>query len=111
MTKPSAPLTRHQEKLLDASTLIRSEPPQRLDFLHTIQCQLGLPNRNPGDKREWDRKQGNATLRIEAGSAIDPNGNFVHVSLPYGEKPRLVISIWPTKPSAIVILSSMSKIQ
>ncbi len=92
MTKLSSPLTRHQEKLVDASTLIRSEPPQRLDFLHTIQCQLGLPYRNPGDHvREWDRKQGNASLRIEAGSAIDPTGNFVHVGLPYGEKPRLVL--------------------
>src|SRR5580692_9521150 len=92
MTKPSAPLTRHQEKLLDASALIRGEPPQRVDFLHTIQCQIGLPYRNPGDQvREWDRKQGNASLRIEAGSAIDPKGNFVHVGLPYGEKPRLVL--------------------
>ncbi len=92
MTKPSAPLTRHQEKLLDASALIRSEPPSRVDFLHTIQCQIGLPYKNPGDEvREWDRKQGNASLRIEAGSAIDPQGNFVHVGLPYGEKPRLVL--------------------
>src|SRR5580698_1715326 len=92
MTKPSAPLTRHQEKLVDASSAIRTEPPQRLDFLHTIQCQLGLPYRNPGDHvREWDRKQGTASLRIEAGSAIGPDGNFVHVGLPYGEKPRLVL--------------------
>lgn len=35
------PLTRLQEKLLDASALIRGEPPQRVDFLHTIQCQIG----------------------------------------------------------------------
>src|SRR5580698_8508992 len=92
MTKPSAPLTRHQEKLVDASSAIRTEPPQRLDFLHTIQCQLGLPYRNPGDHvREWDRKQGNASMRIEAGSAIDSSGKFVHVGLPFGEKPRLVM--------------------
>ena len=92
MTKPDAPLTRHQEKLLDASALIRGEPPQRVDFLHTIQCQIGLPYKNPGDQvREWDRKQGTASLRIEAGSAIDATGQFVHVGLPYGEKPRLVL--------------------
>ncbi len=92
MTESLPPLTRHQEKLLDASALIRSEPPQRVDFLHTIQCQIGLPYKNPGDEvREWDRKQGTASLRIEAGSAIDPHGNFVHVGLPYGEKPRLVL--------------------
>jgi len=92
MTPTLPPLTRHQEKLLDASVLIRSEPPQRVDFLHTIQCQIGLPYKNPGDEvREWDRKQGNASLRIEAGSAIDARGNFVHLGLPYGEKPRLVL--------------------
>jgi len=86
------PLTRHQEKLLDASVAIRAEPPQRVDFLHTIQCQIGLPYKNPGDQvREWDRRQGNASLRIEAGSAIDAAGKFVHVGLPYGEKPRLVL--------------------
>lgn len=33
-----------------------------------------------------------ASLRIEAGSAIDPStGNFVRLGLPYGEKPRLVL--------------------
>jgi hypothetical protein len=42
--------------------------------------------------REWDRKQGIASLRIEAGSAIDPaTGEFVRLGLPYGEKPRLVL--------------------
>ena len=85
-------LTRHQQKLIDASSEIRSVPPEHIDFLHTIQCQIGLPYRNPGDHiREWDRKQGNASLRIEAGSAINPTGNFVHLGLPYGEKPRLVL--------------------
>src|SRR5262249_10773251 len=49
--------------------------------------------RNPGDAvREWDRRQGNAVLRIEAGSAIEPrSGEFVKLGLPYGEKPRLVL--------------------
>ncbi len=86
-------LTRSQRRLLDASTAIRSGPPDRIDFLHTVQCQCGIPYRNPGDDvREWDRKQGNAALRIEAGSAIDPRtGTFRKLGLPYGEKPRLVL--------------------
>lgn len=93
MTESPKSLTRHQEKLIDASAAIRAEPPAKIDFLHTIQCQIGLPYKNPGDEvREWDRKQGNASMRIEAGSAIDPHtGQFVHVGLPYGEKPRLVL--------------------
>jgi len=86
-------LTRNQERLLEASAAIRAEPPERIDFLHTVQCQCGLPYKNPGDEvREWDRKQGTAALRIEAGSAIDPrSGEFVKLGLPYGEKPRLVL--------------------
>ena len=66
-------LTRGQQRLLDASTAIRTEPPDRINFLHAVQCQCGIPYKNPGDGvLEWDRKQGNASLRIEAGSAIDP---------------------------------------
>jgi hypothetical protein len=86
-------LTPRQEKLIAASALIRAEPPGRIDFLHTVQCQCGIPYKNPGDGvREWDRTQGNAALRIEAGSAIDPaTGRFVRLGLPYGEKPRLVL--------------------
>jgi hypothetical protein len=86
-------LTPQKRRLLDTSVAIRTAPPERIDFLHSVQCQIGIPYRNPGDdQREWDRKQGNSSLRIEAGSVIDPaTGNFVHVGLPYGEKPRLVL--------------------
>jgi hypothetical protein len=86
-------MTRSLERLIEASTAIRTDPPERIDFLHTIQCQIGIPYKNPGDHvREWDRRQGNASLRIEAGSAIDPQtGEFVKLGLPYGEKPRLVL--------------------
>jgi hypothetical protein len=86
-------LTRHEEKLVEASARIRAEPPARIDYLHTVQCQCGIPYKNPGDGvRHWDRSQGGAALRIEAGSAIDPaTGQFVELGLPWGEKPRLVL--------------------
>ena len=86
-------LTRHQQKLIATSSEIRSVPPEQIDFLHSVQCQCGIPYKNPGEGvLEWDRKQGNASLRIEAGSAIDPRtGDFVRLGLPYGEKPRLVL--------------------
>ena len=75
---PTTP-TRHQRRLIDASTRIRTTPPTRIDFQHSTLCQCGIPYKNPGpDVREWDRRQGNATLRIEAGSAIDPaTGEFL----------------------------------
>src|SRR5437016_10869697 len=86
-------LTRHQQRLLDTSTAIRGAPPERINFLHAVQCQCGIPYKNPGDGvLEWDRRQGTASLRIEAGSAIDPStGDFKRLGLPYGEKPRLVL--------------------
>jgi hypothetical protein len=86
-------LTRQQHRLAESSAAIRATPPNRIDFLHTVQCQCGIPYKNPGDEvREWDRKQGHTSLRIEAGSAIDPTtGDFVKLGLPYGEKPRLVL--------------------
>ncbi len=86
-------LSRHKQRLLNTSVAIRGGPPARIDFLHSVQCQCGIPYKNPGDGvLEWDRKQGHASLRIEAGSAIDPRtGDFVRLGLPYGEKPRLVL--------------------
>jgi hypothetical protein len=87
------PLTRLQTRLLDAAADIRTSRAERIDFLHTVQCQCGLPYGNPGDGvREWERRQGQATLQIEAGQALDPRtGHFVKLGLPYGEKPRLVL--------------------
>jgi hypothetical protein len=86
-------LSRRERGLIDASAAIRLTPPDRIDFLHSVQCQCGIPYKNPGDEvREWDRKQGIASLRIEAGSAIDPRtGGFTRLGLPYGEKPRLIL--------------------
>lgn len=91
--KPATSLTLHQQKLLEAATEIRSARPNQADYLHSVQCQCSLPYRNPGDQiREWDRRQGHAALRVEAGSALDPRtGQFVKLGLPYGEKPRLVL--------------------
>jgi hypothetical protein len=96
MSKTSAllaPLTPIQRRLLNAATDIMTNQSKQIDFLHTVQCQCVLPYRNPGEHvREWDRHQGNATLRIEAGSALDPKTNeYVKLGLPYGEMPRLVL--------------------
>ena len=89
----SSTLTPLQRRLIDASASIRTDRPGQADYLHAVQCQCSLPYRNPGDAvREWERHQGNASLRIEAGAALDPaTGDFKRVGLPYGEKPRLVL--------------------
>jgi hypothetical protein len=86
-------LTPTTRRLAKANAAIRSESPPELDFLHTVLCQTGLPYRNPGDdQRVWERRQGDARLRVEAGAVTDPrSGNFIEVGLPHGEKARLVL--------------------
>lgn len=86
-------LTPRQRKLYRASALIRQFRAEKIDFLHTVQCQTGIPYVNPGDDtRVWECKQGHAHLSMEAGRALDPRvGRYVDLGLPYGEKPRLVL--------------------
>lgn len=80
-------------RLVNAAVLIAGELPDQIDFLHTIFAQCGLPHRNPGqDVREWHRRQGVVSLRIEAGAALDPRtGDYAPLGLPYGEKARLCL--------------------
>ena len=91
--KPKSSLTTIQKRRIDAATSIRNERTKQIDYLHTVQCQTSLPYRDPGDQvREWERKQGHASLRIDAGVALDPKTQkYVKLGLPYGEKPRLVL--------------------
>ena len=90
-----------QRKRLDAATAIRSARPDQIDFLHTVQCQCGIPYVNPGDGvREWERKQGLATLRIEAGSAYDPPpGSSSPRGCRTGRSRGSSSSTWPPRPS------------
>ena len=52
-----------------------------------------MPYRDPGaGARAWDRKQGNAALRISAGDAMNPEtGEWEQIGLPWGPKARLVL--------------------
>lgn len=85
-------LSHTTRRLLDAAETLRRGPPFALDFLHTVLTQTGLPFRNPGDARTWERRQGGAALRIEAGAVADPRaGGFRSVGVPFGEKARLVL--------------------
>ena len=53
-----------------------------------------MPYRDPGaDIRIWKRDQGIAVLEIQAGRVFHPEKeDFIDLSLPFGSKPRLVLS-------------------
>ena len=79
------------KRLIDAHTDILDGPADDIAYLHTVLWQAGLPYR-PTDLRRWQRRQGAASLLIEAGSALDPRtGDFVELGLPHGERPRLIL--------------------
>lgn len=85
--------TPRQRRLINAAAEIRQAQAKVIEYLHSVTCQTSLPYRNPGPEvRVWERTQGDASLRIEAGAVIDPTTNqFVPVGLPYGERPRLLL--------------------
>lgn len=83
-----------QRRLITSSHDIALDEPDTIMYQHTVFCQTGLPYRNPGDDiRRWEKKQGSATLLINAGEVINPvTQDFVDVGLPFGPKPRLILT-------------------
>jgi hypothetical protein len=82
-----------QQRLLDLGTDIATTPAEDLAFQHSILAQTSLPAARPPDKLlVWERRQGRATLLVEAGKAINPRtGHFEQLGLPYGPKARLLL--------------------
>jgi hypothetical protein len=65
---------------------------QTIMYQHTIFCQAGLPYRDPGDTREWSLKNGNVSLKVQAGEAMHPvTKEWTKVGLPFGTKARLIL--------------------
>lgn len=82
-----------QQRLLDLGTDIATTPAEELAFQHSILAQTSLPAARPPDEvLLWERRQGRATLLVEAGKAINPRtGHFEQLGLPYGPKARLLL--------------------
>jgi hypothetical protein len=87
-------LSRIQRRLIRSAVEIETAEPGAITYQHTVFCQTGLPYRNPGaDVREWGRRQGNIALQVSAGAALHPeSGEWVHLPLPFGPKPRLILT-------------------
>jgi hypothetical protein len=82
-----------QQRLLDLAADIATSPPDDLAFTHSVLAQTSLPTtRPPEGMRRWERRQGRATLLVQAGEAIDPRTQrFIKLPLPYGPKARLLL--------------------
>ena len=87
---PRSDLTPIMGRMLDAAESIAGgEPPERVDYLHSVLCQVGLP-RSRAEGKAFERTSGNVSLLIEAGKLW--NGKeWVPQPLPYGTRPRLAL--------------------
>jgi hypothetical protein len=85
------------QRLVEASVAIREGEPS-IAYQHTVLCQTCLPYRDPGDAvREWERDNGKVLLSLEAGKAMHPKDGLIKVGLPFGPKPRLILSYLNTQ--------------
>jgi hypothetical protein len=86
---PRPTLTTIQTRMIDASERIALDPPERVDYLHAVLCQVGLP-RSKTTETSFERTSGNASLLVKAGELW--NGKeWVQQPLPYGTRPRLAL--------------------
>lgn len=83
------PLSRIQEPLLSMPV----DDQEEIVYQHSVLCQTTMPYRDPGPiVRQWDRRNGRVSMRIQAGAAYDATQDaWVDVGLPHGPKPRLVL--------------------
>ncbi len=82
-----------QRRLIEAAADIREGEPDDIAYQHSILCQTSLPAAKPTEGMlRWEKRQGRATLLVQAGEALDPkSGHFTQLALPYGPKARLLL--------------------
>ena len=93
---PPGALTRHQQEIIDAATLIKECWPDASDlaFMAKHLVQVTLPHRDPGDVPFWSRTNGDLTLVI-ARTQVNEEANQL-IGYPYGTIPRLLL-YWITR--------------
>lgn len=63
-----------------------------LGYMARALVQATMPHKNPGQVEAWGRRNGNFSMVMQPGYTIDKNNNPLNIGLPYGTKPRLVMS-------------------
>ncbi len=88
----SQSITRQEAKLIEAGTMIATDPPGPDDWAynHAILCQVGLP-RAKVEGREFMRQSGAAWVNVQAGY-LDEGKGAVLQPIPYGVIPRLALA-------------------
>jgi hypothetical protein len=90
LEKSIGELTPTLRRVVNASVDISMNTyPERIDFLHTILCQVGMPRKRV-ESKIFERRSGTASMILEAGR-LYKRGKWIDMPLPYGTRPRLVM--------------------
>jgi hypothetical protein len=86
-------LTPIQRRILNASDAIIDGQADDPLYTHSVLAQTYFPTtKQPDGVRQWQRKQGHAHLKVDAGQAWHPGRQeFIDMPLPYGPKARLIL--------------------
>ena len=86
-------LTPIQRRMLIASGAIVDGQPDDPLYTHSVLAQTYFPTtKQLPEIRQWQRRQGHAHLKVDAGQAWHPGRQeFVDIPLPYGPKARLIL--------------------
>lgn len=68
--KPLSPIVR---RVVSTAAEIMEDAPDRVDFLHTVLCQVGMPRKRQ-ESRVFERRSGTASMLLEAGRPLDKAG-------------------------------------
>lgn len=85
----SLDLTPREAKIVSLGADIRTEPPKKAEYLHTVLCQVGMPRKRV-EGLSFERKSGKASLLITAGQ-MNNGSEWVQQCVPYGTRPRLAL--------------------
>lgn len=67
--------------------------PQNLRYMHSALAICGLPYRRlPDNVLEFERSQGRMAVVVEAGKLRAPDGRRIQQPIPFGPKPRLILT-------------------
>lgn len=96
MTTDIIQLKPKQQRLIN-QLMVDTDENGELVFLHSAMCQTALPVKNQGACNSWTSTNGGISLNVEARSVLNPQNEWVKLGLPYGPKPRLILSYLNTK--------------
>ncbi len=87
-----------ERRLIERAADIMQDDPEQILFQHSMLCQTYFPYRDPGaEVQEWLQTNGQVTLYMQAGVAIQPASEqraaqVIRCGLPFGAKSRLVLT-------------------